>query len=132
MTDLNQEGCNTMEEISLGTDIGFKPMLKTLQERTVITMKDGAGNFVTTNDPLAISACVDQCVHTMLLWINTMSAKFRPLSPGTFNALLLKECRNLYHDKKDTDEKEAGNIVTKPERFAKKTQFPKCLIQIDG
>ena len=37
-TVIDKKGYNKMEDISLGTKSGFKTMLKTIQERTKITM----------------------------------------------------------------------------------------------
>ena len=119
-----------MEEISLGNKSDFKTLLKILRERTAVTAQDASGKSVPINNPVAISARMEHYFYAMLLWIKMTSAQRRPLSAGTFNALLLKEYRKLYHDKKYTGEEDTNKIVTNPERFIKKMCFLKWLIQL--
>ena len=95
-------------------------------------MQDAAGNNLATKKPVAICVCSDKCFYAIILWIKTMSHQVRLFSLGTLNELLLKEYYKLCHDKKDTDKKETGNIITNPELSTNKMLFPKWLRQIDN
>ena len=60
-TAMDQEDFDTMENISLGTESGFKTMLKKLQERTTVTMEDSTVNNVVTNVKVVVSAHTKKC-----------------------------------------------------------------------
>ena len=78
-----------MEDISLVTDNSLKMMLKTLQQRTGTKTQYGTGNAVTENKPIAISSRAEQGVYETVIWIKTMSAKWRPFMTGSFTVILL-------------------------------------------
>ena len=61
VTAIEQNGFDTMDKISISTNSGFKTMLKTLQERTAITIQYSAVNKVFTNAPVVVSAHAGQC-----------------------------------------------------------------------
>ena len=80
VTAIKHEGFDMMNNIDLGTKLGFNTMLKTLQERTVITTQYRAGNNVVTNAPVVVSARTDHIFYTLRLWIKIMSAQFRSIA----------------------------------------------------
>ena len=121
-----------MEDISLRPESGFKTILKMLHECTTSTTQDGSGISISTNKPVVISAHAEQCFYAILFWIKAILTHIRPLSPGTFNALILKKYCKFYRNNKETEDKETEKIVTRPERFTEKMRFPKWFRQLDS
>ena len=91
VTDIKEYVFDTMGDISLRTERGFKTMLKMLQKRTAITTQDGTVNNVVTNAPVIVSARARQCFYALLMCINIMSAEYRSTTPVGFTAAVLTE-----------------------------------------
>ena len=67
ITAIEQEGYDTMEDIRLSTESGFKTMLKMLLECTAIKTQDISGNTIIRNKPVAIYNCVEQLFNVIIL-----------------------------------------------------------------
>jgi len=119
VTAIEADGFNSADEICLGTETGFRTMIKVFRERKPV----GRGPTA-TNQPVVISGRAEQCFYALLLWLKQMSAQDRSIVPAEFTDTVLKTYRILYRDKKDSESIESSSYVSKPAKFTEKTRFP--------